>query len=278
MTLLELPRQLDGLAWKIVDESVTVSTEKGDVLEVSLLPLRHPLGQVLAVDPKAAAVRHHSGTVLSVITAHREFVKTHDIDVVQGRTLPGVTSSLAGISAFAWASQPGFLYAAKGNAIWTMRPSESTPIPLIGTDLPIQLDVERLASNADGSLLMALMKSNTAQTYWLTKVWAIDRKDGNPNIRCDVTLPDGFPIKESAIFSFRPHRPGVGNSPRSQGRALVIQRYDLPRSSQVRFNRFPGHPARRIRGCGIRCGRHQSLHQQLRRRRSHRADRWNADP
>ncbi|MHA6846934.1 hypothetical protein [Ralstonia syzygii] len=200
-TILEFPRQLISMAPVPDEQTVYVTTEKGDVLRVSLSTDKHPIGQLLAKQGTISRLVE-SGEQLRLITAARNSLMMSSLD---GRTsLPRntVRTSLPMIVDTARAESAKALFVAQKDQVIAFRDNQPEGKRLESLRLPSNEEIMSIHVDDSGSLLVARTQTTESPRRSRTRVWALSPATLTV-LSCEIQLPTSFP-RAPRFVAFRP--------------------------------------------------------------------------
>jgi len=203
-TLLDVPRQLDSVALGRIGKSAFVTTEKGDLFSVSLSAMRHPLGQFFAASGTAASMLLEQDENIQLAMASADAVSIQSLEQSTKRAGAVRRFNLPEVSMLAWAPDKKLLYAAQKTAIKLIRDGATEPVDLRGLQLAQSEEIRSLATNADGSIVVALTKTVGAMSKRDIKIWGVSAADGRAI--CAIDPPAELKHAGIQLVAFRPKK------------------------------------------------------------------------
>lgn len=160
-TLVELTRQLVSVALDPTTNTAYVTTEKGDVLNISLMPDTHPLGQIL----RGGGFLSHlveNGDQIHLIAASRTSLSLASLDRKSMVPQSTLHIPLPEIQGMARAELAKTTFVAQGGKVTAFRDNQPDAIPI--SVLPDKGALKSIHVNARGTFLIAL--GTTSTTMW----------------------------------------------------------------------------------------------------------------
>ncbi len=193
--VLDLGRQLAGIAVEPDESSAFVTSRKGDVLQVALGPKAHPLGQVR---PWQGFLSYlvGEGSKLSLITVANDSVKIEGLDHPSAVARPHNLGQLDGIVGAARAGAIKTTFVASNNQVMGLRDGDPAGAPLHVLDGLVE-NIESVHVNDNGTSMIIRTKDHTT-------LWSLQKPDLKAT-PCDTSkLPVTFPAKATRLVVYRP--------------------------------------------------------------------------
>lgn len=176
VTLLEVPRQLLGLALSEDPTKVFVSTEKGDVLKISLNDDSHPLATRLAKGARVESLGEPDGSFTAM-------------------------AKIADAVGFAWAGEQRMLFAARRDQV-LVSTANGEFRPLDGFTLDAE-EIESIQVTDDASMLVAMTRVKNPTGRNQARAWSI-RSNGNGLQACAMQFPETMLPRNLRFVAIRP--------------------------------------------------------------------------
>lgn len=206
-TLIEIPRQLTGVAPAEKPDSVYVTTEKGGVFRVSLAAAPHPFGETIAPSANTRATAGLLAAGLdkfSLVTADSVAVRVHAVDMAHGRVTGSRAIPQAGSEALAWAPKTKTLIAAQKGSIWIYRGEDLKAVGAKELGLPPASEIRSLAISDDGAVALALTRTAVPEVRFDLKAVSVAQLPAKARL-CNTGVASELESRRIRLVAFRPN-------------------------------------------------------------------------